>query len=365
MFSRSLRGAKATSGKLFLTRSRLLSCVAACGMATAAPGNGRLSPLRGSGLGLGLGLPLWRRAQCAGALRAASTSGGADGDPSALSLALVQMKVGADKPANIEEARARVAEAASKGARLVCLPECWNSPYATESFPVYAEPVPEVGGSADAGAAPTASALCAMARENGVWLVGGSIPEVDGGKVYNTCIVLSPEGEIVAKHRKVHLFDIDVPGGITFKESDTLSPGGRATTFETPWGTVGVGICYDVRFPELSMIMRGRGAFLLLFPGAFNLTTGPKHWELLARARAVDNQCFVAVASPSRVPGDGYQAWGHSSVVDPWGEVLETTGHEADIVYATLSPPEVDKVRSAIPVSLQKRDDLYEVRDKQ
>ncbi|CAN0548755.1 unnamed protein product, partial [Ectocarpus sp. 8 AP-2014] len=117
--------------------------------------------------------------------------------------------------------------------------------------------------------------LCRAAAENKVWLVGGSVPEAgkDGG-VYNTCIVVGPSGRIAAKHRKVHLFDIDVPGGITFKESDTLSPGDSITMVETPFGTIGVGICYDMRFPELSMAMRAAGSVLLCFPGAFNMTTG-------------------------------------------------------------------------------------------
>ena len=118
----------------------------------------------------------------------------------------------------------------------------------------------------------------------------GSIPERDGSNVYNTCIIVSPKGEIVAKHRKVHLFDIDVPGKITFKESDTLTGGSSMTTFNTEFGTIGVGICYDLRFPEQAAIMRQRGCNLMVYPGAFNMTTGPAHWELLQRARALDNQ---------------------------------------------------------------------------
>jgi len=117
------------------------------------------------------------------------------------------------------------------------------------------------------------------------------------------------------------LFDIDVPGKITFKESDTLSPGDNLTIIDSPWGKIGVGICYDIRFPELAMLMREKGVGLMVYPGAFNTTTGPLHWELLQRARAVDNQVFVATASPARNPDSSYQAWGHSSLISPWGEV--------------------------------------------
>ena len=160
----------------------------------------------------------------------------------------------------------------------------------------------------------------------------------------------------------MHLFDIDVPGKITFKESETLSAGNDVTTFNTPFGTIGLGICYDIRFPELSQLMRNAGASVLIFPGAFNLTTGPAHWELLHRARAVDNQLYVATVSPARDSNDqNYQAWGHSSVVNPWGEVISTTMHDPDIVYATLDMKCVEEMRRNIPTSLQKRNDIYQL----
>lgn len=148
---------------------------------------------------------------------------------------------------------------------------------------------------------PSIHMLCNKAISTNAWIIGGSVPEVDtDSKVYNTCIVVNSEGEIVAKHRKIHLFDIDVPGKIRFKESDSLTAGQSATLFDTPWGPIGVGICYDIRFPEYAMLLRQRGARFLIYPGAFNMVTGPAHWELLQRARAVDNQCFVAMCSPAR-----------------------------------------------------------------
>lgn len=275
-------------------------------------------------------------------------------------LALCQVMCGEDKSANIKTARQAINEASSKGAQVVALPECWNSPYDTSCFPKYAEPIPSRSRGVDPAENPSTACLVAAARENGIYLIGGSIPERGAdGKVYNTCVVVNPDGEILAKHRKMHLFDIDVPGKITFKESETLSAGDQATIFDTPFGRFGVAICYDIRFPELSMAMRNKGASMLVFPGAFNMTTGPAHWELLQRARAVDNQVFVAAVSPARNPDSTYQAWGHSTVVTPWGQVLSTTEHGAAIVYADIDFSEVESMRTNIPVSKQKRTDLY------
>lgn len=201
-----------------------------------------------------------------------------------------------------------------------------------------------------------------------IWLVGGSVPEVSEGKYYNTCVVFSPTGAIVAKHRKMHLFDIDVPGRITFFESDTLTAGNSVTTFCLDDGTmVGVGICYDIRFAEYAMLLKEMGCRILIYPGAFNMTTGPMHWELLQRGRANDNQCFVLTASPARTLEDPenkskyphYTAWGHSTAVDPWGKVIATTDETEGIVMADLELAEVDDVRSAIPVGQQKRTDVY------
>ena len=206
--------------------------------------------------------------------------------------------------------------------------------------------------------------LVQMARSKQIWIVGGSVPERDDkNDIYNTCIVLNPAGEIVGKHRKVHLFDIDIPGKITFKESDSLSPGQTPTLVDTPWGKIGIGICYDIRFPEYAMLLRKQGARVLIYPGAFNMVTGPAHWELLQRARAVDNQVFVLTCSPARDSSEGavYVAWGHSSVITPWGDVLATTDHEPNSIYATLELEQIDSMRDNIPCWKQKRDDMYDL----
>jgi omega-amidase len=281
--------------------------------------------------------------------------------PSTFKIALCQILVGDNKEKNIATAKEVVTEAATNGAQVVSLPECWNSPYATSSFPQYAEEIPATKAGLNADDHPSTHALSKLAEELKIYLVGGSIPEKDSGSVYNTSIVFTPEGEILAKHRKVHLFDIDVPGRITFKESDTLSAGNSVTVFDTPYCKIGVGICYDIRFPELSMLMSRQGAKLLMFPGAFNLTTGPAHWELLQKGRAVDNQLYVAATSPARGPEGGYQAWGHSTVVSPWGEVVATCGHTEAIVYADIDLEKVTEMRRNIPTSVQTRTDLYEL----
>ncbi|KAH8701629.1 putative hydrolase, carbon-nitrogen family [Talaromyces proteolyticus] len=274
-----------------------------------------------------------------------------------LKLALVQLacgiskltnhhrNIGADKAANLSHARAKVLEAAKAGASLIVLPECFNSPYGTQYFPKYAEtllPSPPTKEQS-----PSYHALSALAAEAKAYLVGGSIPELEPTtqKYYNTSMVFSPTGALIGTHRKTHLFDIDIPGKISFKESD--------------YGKIGLSICYDVRFPELGMIAARKGAFLLVYPGAFNTTTGPMHWSLLGRARAVDNQTYVAMCSPARDMSATYHAWGHSFIVDPNANILGELEEKEDIVYADLDNETIESMRKGIPVTTQRRFDVY------
>ncbi|KIR36849.1 hydrolase [Cryptococcus deuterogattii MMRL2647] len=204
-----------------------------------------------------------------------------------------------------------------------------------------------------------------MARSSGCWLIGGSIPERDEktDNIYNTCTVYDPEGivqsTLVAVHQKVHLFDIDIPGKQTFKESDTLTGGSHLTTFTTPFGKIGLGICYDIRFPEMAMIAARQGCIAMIYPAAFNTTTGPMHWTLLQRARAVDNEIYVAMCSPARHPEAPYQAYGHSSVVNPVGDVVVEADHEPTTIYADIDPELLAATRRSIPVTVQRRFDVY------
>jgi predicted amidohydrolase len=296
--------------------------------------------------------------------------------------ALCQLEVVDDKSANLERARRAVVEAARRGAELVVLPEMFNCPYAHGYFRPYAEPYPEPPGEgvvpgegtvSDGGAMPaengesaggsaglTWEVVSSAARETGVHLVGGTVPELDDrGRVYNTALFVGPDGRLLAKHRKVHLFDVDIPGGITFRESDTLSAGGAVTVVGTPLGVIGLAVCYDLRFPELARAMVDRGAEILVYPAAFNTTTGPKHWHLLLRARAVDYQVFVLGVSPARHPKSPYQAYGHSLAVDPWGRIAVEAGTGEELLVVELEREGLESARRQIPVLRQRRPDVY------
>lgn len=269
-------------------------------------------------------------------------------------VALIQMPVTAVKEADIRTACRKIREAKAAGADIAVLPEMFCCPYSTAQFRPYGEPE---GG-------PAQQALSALAGELGIYIVGGSVPELAEGRVFNTCYVYDRSGRQIARHRKVHLFDIDVEGGQRFKESDTLTPGDQITTFETEYGTLGVCICFDFRFEELARCMCLRGARAIFVPAAFNMTTGPAHWELMFRQRAVDNQCFTVGVSPCRDEQAGYVAYGNSMAVDPWGTVLCRAGAEETTLYADLDLDRIDAVRRQLPILSARRTDLYEVREK-
>lgn len=267
-------------------------------------------------------------------------------------IGLVQMAVGMNKLENIKRAVTHIQDAKQKGSNLIVLPECFNSPYGTKHFQQYAEEVPS---------GETCVALSKAAKENSVFVIGGSIPEKEGSKLYNTCTVWNPEGKFLAKFRKIHLFDISVPGGITFKESAVLSPGNELTIVDIGPCKIGIGICYDLRFLEMASLYRDQGVDIIVYPGAFNMTTGPFHWELLLRARAVDNQVFVAACCGARDENADYVAWGHSMLVDPWGKkVVEAEASETTLI-ADIDLNACQKIRQQIPVSYQRRKDLYEL----
>lgn len=261
-----------------------------------------------------------------------------------MKIGLCQMMVTADKHSNLCKAEQMVKEAASQGAELVMLPEMFQCPYANVYFPEYAEE----------GEGETYQRLSAMAKDNQVTLVGGSMPErvCTEGKVYlyNTSYIFGPDGQLLGRHRKVHLFDVDVPGGIRFKESDTLTAGDSITVVDTPVGRIGVGICFDIRFAEMFRAMSCAGAQIICVPAAFNMTTGPAHWELSFRMRAVDNQCFLAGCSPARDQDGCYVAYGHSIVAAPWGNVVAQADETEQVILAEIQLEEVDRVRASLPI---------------
>lgn len=259
------------------------------------------------------------------------------------------MLVTGDKDRNLEKASTLVVESANNGANVVILPECFNSPYDTKCFPQYAETIP----------GETTDLLSKLALDNNIYIIGGSIPERENGKFYNTCPVFDPFGKMIAKHRKMHLVDISVPGRLRFREAESLSPGNSFTVFDTSFCRFGIGVCYDLRFGELADIYREMGCKFIVYPGAFNMVTGPAHMEPLLRARAIDNEVYTALVSAARDESASYIAWGHSTVVNPWGEVVSSSGFDETIVYADVDPDYVDTVRKNLPIMSQKRTDLY------
>ena len=212
---------------------------------------------------------------------------------------------------------------------------------------------------------PTLAMLAEEVKRHRITLIGGSIPEISDNKVFNTSPILSWKSDTIVKHRKLHLFDVNVPGGICFQESETLTAGDHFTVY--PYSSssadflIGVGICYEVRFPELALVYAQRGCKLLAYPSAFNMTTGPLHWDLLARGRAVDTQSYVMMCSPARDEHGSYVAYGHSVVVDPWGKVVAQLDEKEGVLMADIDLGKCDQVRAAIPTKDQKRFDLYEL----
>jgi len=303
----------------------------------------------------------WRRSLFQSRLMAAAPA------LKAFNLALIQLGgVTSNKTDNLKHAREIILKASSGDGGpkpdVIVLPECFNSPYGVVHFPVYAEKIEYTPGQqydVVNSESESVKMLSAAAKETGAWLIGGSIPEKADGKVYNTCTVYSPKGDLIAMHRKVHLFDIDIPGKIKFKESETLTGGTTLSFFDTGFARIGLGICYDVRFPEMAMVAARKGCQVLIYPGAFNLTTGALHWELLQRARAVDNQVYFSMCSPARDMSAGYHAWGHSMVVDPMGSVIDEAAEEETVIHVHIDPKQFHKTRAEIPVTVQRRFDVY------
>ena len=269
-----------------------------------------------------------------------------------IKVGIIQMSVTDNKGLNLDKAQAMIIKACQQGAQMVVLPEVFNSPYQTELFFDYAEPYP----------GPTTRLLSSLAAEHKVLLVGGSIIEKDGdGKLYNSSFIFNEKGQLLGRHRKVHLFDINLPGKITFRESDTLNSGNSITVIRHQGLCFSIMICYDFRFPELARAAVLEGAKLMVVPAAFTVTTGEAHWELLMRSRAVDNQCFVIAASPARNPESSYQARGHSMVVDPWGQIIAEAGEAEGIIYAELDFEQLEQIRQQLPLLEHRRQDLYQL----
>ena len=269
-----------------------------------------------------------------------------------MKIALLQTPVSMNKTENLRNAREQVKLAAQNGAEMVILPEMFCCPYSTAYFAQYAEPK---GGD-------IWLELSLWAVENRICLVGGSMPEIEDGRIYNTCFVFGPDGRQLARHRKMHLFNVEFDGGQHFRESDTFTPGDDVTAYSYKDMTFGLCICFDMRFPELSRLMTLKGAQAVIVPAAFNMTTGPLHWETMFRQRAVDDQCYTIGVAPARDEHGVYVSYANSLVCDPMGRVLTRAGAEPCILYVALDPAEVDSARRQLPLLSARRTDLYSLK---
>lgn len=256
----------------------------------------------------------------------------------------IQMNSQGDKARNLADAARLFDEAAQEKPDIVVLPEYWallgNSP---DEFHASAETFPE----GDAYAL-----MKAKAAEHGYYVHGGSIVEKDGNSFYNTTVVFDRSGDEVARYRKIHLFDVDVPGGARHRESETIARGEDVVTYKVDGRTVGCSICYDIRFPELFRSLRDKGAEVIMLPAAFTLMTGKDHWELLARARAVETQTYFLATGQFGTHADGKKAcYGHTMAVNPWGHVIAQAGDQVGLAVARLDFPYLETVRQNLPVA--------------
>jgi predicted amidohydrolase len=257
------------------------------------------------------------------------------------SVAAVQMVASADKAANVREAERWIREAAARGARLVALPEVFVWRGIKKQEHDAAEPIP----------GPTSGWLANLARELGVHLLGGSILEAIPGttKVYNTSLLFSPEGSLLASYRKIHLFDVDLKEGVSTRESDTRAAGDQVVVVETSLCAMGLSICYDLRFPELYRRMMAQGAQLIFVPSAFTAYTGMAHWEALLRSRAIENQAYVVAPAQFGKSPNSFETHGHSMIIDPWGKILAELADGAGVIMAEVDLDYLLRVRTELP----------------
>lgn len=260
--------------------------------------------------------------------------------------AAVQMTSTADKKANLDQAAHWIEVAVKQGARLVVLPELFNCLTSREPMLANAEPVP----------GPTSDMAMSWAKRWGITLVAGSILERAGdGKGFNTSLVFDPEGNLITVYRKLHLFDVDLPGEVTFKESSFVEPGNRIEVAETACGRIGMSICYDLRFPELYRRLADQGADIITVPSAFALATGRDHWEVLLRARAIENQAFVVAANQYGRHSEELVTYGRSMIIDPWGIPLAVAADGPGVTMAAIDLQRSESIRKRLPALTHRR----------
>jgi deaminated glutathione amidase len=256
----------------------------------------------------------------------------------------VQLNGGASWPQNRQQIDGLLAQLPTERPCLVLLPENFACLGDSAAYQQWAEPL---------GDGPIQRQLVDWARQWGIWLVAGSLPtRVDGEtRLHTSSLVYSPEGQLQGHYHKLHLFDVDVADGHgQYRESASFIPGERWCVVPSPFGGLGLSICYDVRFPELYRQLRVAGADILLVPAAFTYLTGQAHWLALLRARAIENQCYVLAANQCGEHAGGRQTWGHSVIIDPWGQVVAEAGHTVGVIHAELDPQFLNKIRTDMPV---------------
>lgn len=262
--------------------------------------------------------------------------------------AVCQMDSQENKEENLKIAGNLILEAAAKGAKLAVLPETMN--YIGKGYRDQAEPVP----------GPTAQFLCGKAREGGIWVAGGSFPERTGENPKNTMLLINPEGRIVQSYSKIHMFDVDIEGGVSYRESDTNTAGDRIVLADTELGKLGFAICYDIRFGELFRLMALCGAQVICVPASFTLESGKDHWETLLRARAIENGVYI-LASNQIGKKVTMNTYGNSMIIDPWGTVIARAGERTGCIFAEIDLDYLDSVRRQIPVLENRRQDVYQM----
>jgi len=261
--------------------------------------------------------------------------------------AAVQMLAGDDKQLNLQEARRWVRDAAANGARLVALPEVfiWRGSKKLERQ--FAEPIP----------GPSSKALSELARELGIYLLAGSILEAisNSERAYNTSLLFAPSGKQIARYRKIHLFDVDLPNGVSLRESQTRAHGESPEVVKTELGAMGLTVCYDVRFPELYRRLAEQGAELIFVPSAFTAYTGAAHWETLLRARAIENQAYIIAPDQFGKTANSFETHGHSMIIDPWGRIIAELPDGPGVITATIDFDYLAKIRAELPALNHRR----------
>jgi predicted amidohydrolase len=266
----------------------------------------------------------------------------------AFRLACIQTSATDDMAANLAAARRLVRAAGDGGADLIALPEV-----VALIEPDRAKLVARAAAEADH---PGLATFQELARETAAWILIGSLTvKVDGTRVANRSILLDAGGAVVARYDKIHMFDVDLPGGESYRESDTYRPGAEACVTPTPWGRLGMTVCYDVRFPQLYRDLAQSGADFIAVPSAFTRPTGEAHWSVLLRARAIETGCWVFAPAQCGEHGGGRRTYGHSMVIDPWGAVIAEAGEDVGVTFADIDPARVAEARASVPSLKQDR----------